>query len=103
MTNLRSTANLVKSILEENEQSRNSDSFLYLQLLKKKNIDLQNLTVAEFLLHMKELDAPPFESVRRARQKLQAKYPELAATAKVKEARAEQEQEYYAFAKCGDL
>ena len=103
MAKLRSTANLVKSILEENEQSRNSDNYLYMQILKKKNIDLQNLTVADFLQNMKELGAPPFESVRRARQKVQERYPDLAATAKVKEARAEQEQEYYAFAKCGDL
>lgn len=35
MTNLTTTTNLVKEILEEDKQSRNSDSLLYLKVLER--------------------------------------------------------------------
>lgn len=106
MTNLKNTTALVKSILEQDKQSRNSDSFLYLKVLtaeaKQKGIDLEKMTVPYFLLNLHGAGLPPFESVRRARQKIQASYPELAACERVGGFRAENERDFRAYA-VGDV
>ena len=104
-TELRNTTALVKAILEEDQKARNSDSFLYFRLLSKlgdeKGLNLDNIPVTMFLLSMAEWGFPPFESVRRARQKLQAEFPELSANKKVAEFRAENEEAFRDFAREG--
>ena len=99
MNNLQNTKALVKTILEENEMTRNSDSLLYMEVLKRLDIKLLDMTMYDFLNHMRALNAPPFESVRRTRQKVQAECPWLAACPKVGEFRAENEQIYREFAR----
>lgn len=103
MLDLKNTTALVKSILEQDKQCRNSDSFLYLKVLstaaKQKGIDLEKMTVPYFLLNLHGAGLPPFESVRRARQKIQAAHPELAACERVEGFRAENEAEFRAFAR----
>ena len=102
MSKLQTTQALVKSILETDEKSRNSDSILYLNVLnicgERNGIDVKTMTVSDFLLQLKDNGFPPFESVRRTRQKLQAEYPELRAKKEIQAFRAEQEQEYRAYA-----
>ena len=78
MKNIRRTSDLVKTILEEEPKARNSFSYLYYMICLKKNPKVLGMTFAQVLMNMKDLKLPPFESVRRARQKLQASYPELA-------------------------
>jgi hypothetical protein len=86
MKNTYTLAQVVKTIMQEDKQTRNSDGFLYLKVLEvyaKANecpISLYSMSVVHFLTHMKEYGFPPFESVRRNRQLIQAKYPELAAS-----------------------
>ena len=96
MYDFKNTTELVKTILEEDVQSRNSDSFLYLKVLEsisdREGFALCFMTVPYFLENMKDYGFPPFESVRRTRQKIQATYPELAATKKVIEVRKQNEQ-----------
>jgi hypothetical protein len=84
MNELNSTKALVKSILEKDEVARNSDSFLYLVVIhtiadqKKGEVPPPSkITVTDFLLNMSRWGFPPFESVRRTRQKIQAILPEL--------------------------
>ena len=108
MLNLNKTTALVEHILRHDPQTRNSDSLLYLKVLQhqaeEKNMDLQSIPLPVFLLHMADWGFTPHESVRRARQKAQAKYPELAACDAVTEARAVNEQKYRAYAQsigCG--
>lgn len=102
MNNLKNITKLVKSILEENPQTRNSDSYLYFQVLKRRadqiGVDLRTLSVAAFLLDMGAYGFPIFESVRRSRQKLQAAFPELAACEEVEEFRMENEKEFRGYA-----
>lgn len=102
MYNLKDTTALVKSILEQHEECRSSDSFLYLKVLrviaKEKHISLEFMTILDFLANYHGKAFPPFESVRRARQKLQATYSDLAACQKVQEARMENEAEYHNYA-----
>lgn len=99
---LITTTALVKQILKQDERARNSDSFLYFRVLGvlalEKGIDMNRIPVPLFLLNMAEWGFPPFESVRRTRQKLQATFPELSADEAVEEFRAENETEFRAFA-----
>ena len=103
MNRLKDVTARVKRILEVDEQARNSDSFLYLKVIaqiaaEKHRPELLKAPVDDYLIHMGEWGFPPFESVRRARQKLQRRYPDLAACEKVQEARSENEQEYFDYA-----
>ena len=103
MNDLKTTKALVALILDQDERARNSDSHLYFRVINtiadKNNIDLTKIPVTEFLLNMKLFPFPPFESVRRTRQKVQAECPELAACKKVAEGRAENEVTYREFAR----
>jgi hypothetical protein len=102
MLNLKGTSALVEHILRNDPQTRNSDSLLYLKVLQhqaeEKNMDLQTISLPLFLLHMADWGFAPHESVRRARQKAQVKFPELAACEKVADARMVNEEKYRAFA-----
>lgn len=100
---LYTTANLVKTILQEEPQTRSSDNLLYLKVIERiaseRKLDIKNLSVYYFLRYMRIYGFPPFESVRRARQKIQAQHPELSANAKVQEQREINEVEYREFAR----
>lgn len=103
MNELKKTSHIVKAILEEDVQARNSDSYLYLKVLdhiaNRESIFLAGMPVPYFLENMHNLGFPPFESVRRTRQKIQADFPALAACEKVAAMRKENEAEYRAFAR----
>jgi hypothetical protein len=102
MTELKNVTELVKIILRDDERTRNNDSFLYLRVLEyyacHNGIDLKRATVEWFFENRDGWGFPPPESVRRARQKLQTKYPNLAACDRVQEKRMEKEREYRAYA-----
>ena len=96
---LQSTKALVKTILEQDERARNSDSYLYFRILERIDKAVLTLPVSEFLLSMGTKEIPPFESVRRTRQMIQSECPWLAACDKVKEFRADNEEAYRDFAR----
>jgi hypothetical protein len=101
---LKSTTKLVKSLLETSEKCRNSDNYLYYCIIKtlsyKNNIPIEEIKVTDFFLNMDISKVfPPFETVRRARQKIQEHHPELAATAEVRGHRADAEAEYVEYAR----
>ena len=100
---LKNTKALVKSILEQDQRARNSDSFLYFRVLgilgQERGLNMDFIPVTVFLLNMAEWGFPPFESVRRTRQKLQVEFPELSANKKVAEQRADNEAAFREFAR----
>ena len=102
MDDLKTVAGLVRSILEHYPQTRSSDSYLYLKVLEhqahEKEIDLRILSVPVFLMEMEKLGFSGFETVRRARQKVQQHYPDLAASKPVKKFRDQNETVFRAFA-----
>ena len=79
---LKNISKIVKAILEEDESARNSDSRLYRQVVSyigmKKGIDVGARSVTYYLDHINALKFPKFETVSRARRKIQAEHPELA-------------------------
>ena len=102
---LQTIQDIVKNILIKNEKARNSDSFLYLEVLKvlgnQKGIDVASLSVPLFLTDYQGAVFPPFESVGRARRKMQAEFPELSGNEFVKKHRKKNEQIYKTFALTG--
>lgn len=98
MENLKTITNIVRVFLETVPKTRNSDSYLYLKVIeyvsKVEGFALSHMTVSCFLEHMDEYGFPPFESVRRTRQRLQQIYPELAAADSVRAMRHEKEAMY---------
>lgn len=107
MNELQTTTKLVKAILEEDKQARNSDSHLYLKVLEiiaeQHGYNMKRISVYSFL-EKKESDFPffpGFETVRRTRQKIQATYPELAACDNVKGLRMINETEFRKYSRSG--
>lgn len=100
---LMTVTGLVKAILIEDKQARNSDSFLYFKILKRigkeKGIDIDSMFVTSFLLHMKDYQFPAFETVRRTRQKIQAEFPELSGNKEVQASRSENEAAFRDYAR----
>lgn len=84
MDNLKNNRALVKRILEENPITRNSDSLLELEVLKAlakgRGTDLKLISVETFMKNRNNWKFPKSETIRRNRQLIQAKYPELAAS-----------------------
>ena len=103
MKDLKSTKALVQAILERDQRARNSDYYLYFVVIKtiaeKHKINLKEIPVTDFLLNLHNSPFPPFESVRRSRQKVQEKFPHLAASAEVEEFRGENEEAFREFAR----
>ena len=99
MNQLQQTSKLVKQILIEDVKARNSDSHLYLRVCETLNPSVLIKPFVSVLVGLKYYNLPPFETVRRARQKIQEKCPELSAVDEVENARAELETEYREFAR----
>lgn len=100
---LKSVETLVREILESDEMARSDDDYLYLLVLSKvankKGDNLWAFSFGCFQLSHRKLGYPPFETVRRSRQKLQRKFPELRANKKVAEQRSDNETTYRQFVK----
>lgn len=92
---LHTVKELVCYILATDPQSRNSDSYLYLKVIEQqaiqKSIDLRLLSVVSFFDNLNFNGFAKFESVRRARQKLQAENPHFMGSAEVQAARRNNE------------
>ena len=83
MDNIKNTRMLVKHILEEKPICRNSDSLLELEVLRvcaeRRGIDIAYLPVTTLFRCRNSWNFPKSETIRRNRQIIQSKYPELAA------------------------
>ncbi len=102
---LKTTKAIVKSILETNQRARNSDTYLYLKVIdhfdREYDTDVRNMSVVDFLTGMCDIPIPPFETVRRTRQKVQEECPHLSAYADIEMLRELNEEAYREFARTG--
>ena len=85
MRNIKEVSKLVKKILMEEPKARDSFCDLYYRVCLAKNTKALGMPFAQVLMNLRELNLPPFESVRRAKQKVQAAHPELRSTPEVEE------------------
>lgn len=99
MRDLYKIADIVKDILQENEQARNSDKVLYYEVCKRLNVWALEERLGDFLLTFSDYNLPQFESVGRARRKIQAQHPELRPTKAVDVARYERTIDFEKFAR----
>lgn len=83
MKNIKRTSDLVKAILKEEPKARDSFPYLYYMVCLAKNPKALGMPFAQVIMNLNSLNLPPFESVRRSRQRLQAAYPELAGSDEV--------------------
>ena len=96
---MKGMAKLVKGILESNRKARNSDYDLWLRVCKEKSPECLEMPFSFVIEHHNELGLPNFESVGRARRKVQELYPELQSDEKILEERTKREEEYREFSK----
>jgi len=103
MKDLKTIQEKVKAVLTSNAEARNDDMKLYFCVcdytLSDEGIHIGNMPFETVMKQYRSLGIPCFESVRRTRQKLQAKYPELAGNRQIQKLRAAQEKTYRKYAK----
>ena len=90
----KQTRKIVKNILTDYPQTRNSDNALYIKVVAAINPQANDRPFANVLLSLEELGLPCFETVRRTRQKLQEEFPDLRACDEVQDFRTMLEDEY---------
>ena len=95
---LQKTSDLVERILEEVPGTRSSDMFLYYKVCEARNPYALAWNFGQVIMNLKQFNLPPFESVRRSRQKVQAERPELSANSVVEGYRELNEEVYKGFA-----
>ena len=91
MRTLKTVEGKVRSVLKKHPEARNDDMKLYLLVCTQCIYETHGLGIFSFedvMNNYKALGCPCFESVRRTRQKIQAKTPELGCTPEVRRARA---------------
>ena len=82
MKDIKRTSSIVLDILREVPETRDNDMRLYYEVCYRKNIECLGEPFGYVIMNLKSLKLPPFESVRRSRQKLQNDYPEFRGTDK---------------------
>ena len=77
MGKIKRVEDIVKKVLENNEFSRGDDFFLVLNVYGEIQPNIREKEFAYVLSNHKFLRLPSFESITRARRKLQSEYPDL--------------------------
>jgi len=98
---IRKTASLVKGVLVEYPQARNSDMFLYLKVCEIVNPEALKMPLCDVLPSLKHYGLPNIETVRRTRQKLQETHPELQSSVKVNKYKMKKEEAFREYAREG--
>lgn len=99
--NLYSIKEVVSNILIENDAARDNDCLLYKEVCRKMNPSFLRLNFETAMDNAMFMNMPTFESVRRARQKLQHEAPLIYGThhERCKFARLKKQEEYLEFAR----
>ena len=98
MNKLYKVEETVKEILKEVPAARDDDFILLAHVYYKLDPEIVGTPFNVVMLGHKEYGLPPFESVTRARRKLQAEYEELRANKKVEDARLNKLSDYINYA-----
>lgn len=102
MKKLETVENRVLAVLKKYPEARNDDMKLYLLIGKAciyETHGIADFSFEDVMNNYKAYGIPCFESIRRARQKIQAKYPELGCSPEVRRARHKMQRVYSDYAK----
>jgi hypothetical protein len=98
LNELRRVSKMIEDILEEDVLARNSDYYLFSLVLEEferiYKIPVLSTDVKDFLTNPLYAYFPCFETVRRARQKIQARRKDLASDRQVAKAKEEAEKAF---------
>lgn len=89
---------VVRKVLEEKEYTREDDFLLVYNVFKEFMPDIDNYDFKDIMINHREYGLPYFESVRRTRQKLQSKHPELSSSEETRRNRKLEEADYISYA-----
>ena len=99
LNELKTTAEVVKHILETFTASRNDDHLLFYLVCSFVNKDVVGKSFGDVLIYRNDYKLPAFETVRRTRQKVQAENPHLAADKEIKAMREANEDAFKEYAR----
>lgn len=99
MEELKRTSTIVLKILKEDVLSRKDDNYLIKRVHEAVVPGASEMTLNQVLGMITRKELPCFESIRRSRQKMQEKYPELTDVTTMIH-RLDKEQEYREYARC---
>lgn len=89
---------IILEILKKDSQARNDDNYLYSKVVEMVSPDL---LLVPFIVAITDKRMPNYETVRRVRQRLQAKEPTIRAEANTEAARMLMEDEFKEYATHG--
>lgn len=98
MKNMRKLEGIVKDVLEESKEAREDDFLLIFKVYKAINESVIYKDFRQVMRDHVEFGLPSFESITRARRKVQKEYPELQSSKRTKEIRAAEEKAFYNYA-----
>lgn len=96
---LKTITAIVKDVLKHYPKARNSDEVLYLAVCSKISGMCLDLPFWKVFMHRKEYGLPSYETVGRARRKLQETHPELAGNSTVEAQRTLNEEVFRDYAR----
>ena len=99
MSKLKQITNVVRHYLTEKPETRGNDELLYGYVCEDFNRDAITLPFCVVMSNRKSLGIPPFESVRRSRQKLQEHNEHLRPDADIEAIREVEEEKYRKYAR----
>lgn len=92
---LRKLEKTVREIMVEDPVTRGDDDILYVRVIKKAGIEINNITAETYIMNYRRLKLPTIESVGRCRRRVQAKDETLKPTPEIELKRRKTEQSYY--------
>ena len=98
MSKLYKIEDVVKEVLTRIPETRDDDFKLIAEVYYEMDFNIAGTSFALMMLGHKEFGLPPFESITRARRKLQATFEELKGSKKVQEARLNETSKYINYA-----
>ncbi len=93
---VRQTAELVKDLMENDKKAREDDFYLYGEVIKLFGVSTR-CHLNTIFRYIRQKRIPPFETVNRARRRIQELYPELRANDFVESARLDKSEQYIDF------
>ena len=94
---LKNISKIVKEILQEDKRAREDDAYLIFLVVQKVNPEMAGSMFRDAMFNAKGKGIS-FETIRRARQHMQRKNPELRPEEEIIKARQEAEEVYRDFA-----
>lgn len=98
MAKLQKVEKLVEKVLRGKIGTRDDDFCLIFNVYRELNEDIVYMDFRRVMRDHKELGLPSFESITRARRKIQSENPELGASKKAKEVRKDEERAFRDYA-----